>query len=152
MVGYYAIGVCTSMAYTQIMSVVKRTLPGPMTSCHVETDPVVGEDGKEADEHTFFINVHNNTLKTEMKFSKQDSRLLEAKFKYANVLLGLAMLPDDDQRSETSDAGSDESRIEDKIRGGSEAVAPVLLPMIDQLSGLDESELEDLSLSDSDQQ
>ena len=31
--------------------------------------------------------------------------------------------------------------VQDEIRNVTEAVAPVLLPMIDQLSGLDESEL-----------
>ena len=61
--------------------------------CHVITEPVM-VDGREQLVHTFYINVHNAALKTEMKYSKQDPRLLEAKFKYGNVLLGLGMLHD----------------------------------------------------------
>jgi len=118
----------------------------PDTACHVETDPVVGDDGKVIDVHTFFINLDNNSLKTEMKYSKQDPRLLEAKFKYANVLLGLAMLHDDDQHGKGDD--SDRPRVQDRIRAVSQAIAPVLLPMIDQLSGLDESEFEELVAAD----
>ncbi len=111
----------------------------PDTSCHVETDPVIGPDGKEVDEHTFFINVDNNSMKNEMKYAKQDIRLIEAKFKYANVLFGLAMLHDDEHHGD-GDA-TDGPSVQDRIRAVSQAVAPILLPMIDQLSGLDESEL-----------
>lgn len=109
------------------------------TSCHVETDPVVGDDGKEVDQHTFFINLDNNSMKNEMKYAKQDIRLIEAKFKYANVLLGLAMLHDDEQRGD--DGVTDGPSVQEQIRAYSQAVAPMLLPMIDQLSGLDESDL-----------
>ena len=60
------------------------------TACHVISDPA--EEDESRIEHVFYINLDNNSLKTEMKYSKQDPRLLEAKFKYGNVLLGLAML------------------------------------------------------------
>jgi hypothetical protein len=117
----------------------------PETACHVETDPITDDEGKEVDEHTFFINLDNNSLMNEMKYSKQDVRLLEAKFKYGNVLLGLAMLYDDEQHDED---GSDEPRVQDKISAVTQAVAPVLLPMIDQLSGLEESEFDSLAPAD----
>ena len=120
----------------------------PETACHVETDPVPDENGKMVDEHTFFINVDNNSLKTEMKFSKQDPRLLEAKFKYANVLLGLAMLHDAEHGG--AEKQSEDDPIEGQIRKVSEAIAPVLLPMIDQLSGLDDFELEEMAAADDD--
>ena len=123
-------------------------------ACHVETDPVTDKDGKETDEHIFLINVDNNALKTEMKYTKQDFRLLQAKFMYANVLLGLAMLHSDDHKGndDGDDANPEERRVQDQIRNVSEAVAPVLLPMIDQLSGLEEAELEEMSVLDDDQQ
>ena len=88
-----------------------------------------------------------------MKYSQQDSRLLEAKFKYGNVLLRLAMLHDREKRpgqegngSEFADDAKDgEQRqtVQDNIREVSSAVAPVLIPMIDELSGLEESDFEE---------
>jgi hypothetical protein len=130
----------------------------PGTACHVISDPVQLE-GKTQLEHTFYINVDNSSLKTEMKYSKQDARLLEAKFKYGNVLLGLAILHDAERNDDLGSNGDgasgrdhprddqeDESTtVQDTIRKVSSAVAPVLLPIIDQLSGLSEESLEEFS-------
>jgi len=82
-----------------------------------------------------------------MKYSKQDRRLLEAKFKYGNVLLGLAMLQEandsgNGEATESSNGDGGEASTGDKIRKFTASVAPVLLPMIDQLSGLEDGELE----------
>jgi hypothetical protein len=127
----------------------------PTTACHVISDPVEA-DGKTRLAHTFYINMDNISLKTEMKYAKQDSRLLSAKFKYGNVLLGLAILHHGEEAGDlrASDANegdaTDRERdtslpVQDLIRRVSEAVAPVLLPIIDQLSGLSEEHLEELS-------
>lgn len=119
----------------------------PEVACHVISDPVTDDDGPRV-EHAFYINASNSALLTEMKYSKQDVRLLEAKFKYGNVLLGLAMLHGEDGTTpdEPSDDGPDngatKQSVQDRIREVSAAVAPVLLPMIDQLSGLSEGDLE----------
>jgi hypothetical protein len=87
-----------------------------------------------------------------MKYSKQDPRLLEAKFKFGNVLLGLAMLHDAEKggalksskgSSEESDGESEQ--VQETIRRVSSAIAPVLIPVIDQLSGLSEEHLEEIS-------
>ena len=115
----------------------------PEDACHVISDPVLeGDEGKL--EHIFYVNVSNSSLLTEMKYSKQDPRLMEAKFKYGNVLLGLAMLhhgnEDDEEEGQQSEDGEKEDATS-RIRKVSAAVAPVLLPMIDQLSGLDEDDL-----------
>jgi hypothetical protein len=123
----------------------------PDTACHVIADQV-DSGGESQIAHTFYINVDNAALLTEMKYSKQDARLLLAKFKYGNVLLGLGMLHAD--RADASNGngnGSDAESVAavsvyDQIRRVSAAVAPVLLPMIDQLSGLDESELGELGI------
>lgn len=121
----------------------------PKTATHVVSEPTE-IDGKEQINNTFYINVDNNSLKTEMKYSKQDRRLLEAKFKYGNVLLGLAMLHDAEQASnskgKTNGHGDSEQLIDERIRAVTEAVAPVLLPMIDQLSGLDETSLDEVAI------
>jgi hypothetical protein len=121
------------------------------TACHVISDPI-DVDGKVVLDHTFYINIDNNSLKTEMKYSKQDARLLQAKFKYANVLLGLAMLHDaeKDELQETAKDSDAKENVQDRIRRVSEAVAPVLIPMIDQLAGLTEEQLEELSAAGED--
>lgn len=121
----------------------------PETATHVVSEPTEIY-GKEQINNTFYINVDNSSLKTEMKYSKQDPRLLEAKFKYGNVLLGLAMLHDSEQASNGKDKangrGDGEQPIDERIRAVTEAIAPVLLPMIDQLSGLDESSLDEVAI------
>ena len=85
-------------------------------------------------------------LLTEMKYRKVHPRILEAKFKYGNVLLGLAMLHDDEKKSDKSKDENEKISIEDRIRAVTRAVSPVLLPMIDQLSGLSEDELESMGM------
>lgn len=114
----------------------------PGTATHVVSEPIE-VDGNEQTIHTFYINVDNTSLKTEMKYSKQDPRLLEAKFKYGNVLLGLAMLHDagesTDGKGKTNPDGERDLPTDEQIRQVTEAIAPVLLPMIDQLAGLDDT-------------
>ena len=108
----------------------------PETACHVQTDP---SDDKGVDVHTFYINVDNTALKTEMKHSYQDARVLEAKFIYGNLLLGLAMLHADKNASaKDGENGENAVSVQDQIRKVTKAVSPVLIPMID--SDLDESE------------
>jgi len=119
------------------------------TGCHVISDPIK-VDGEDQLEHVFYINMDNNSLRTEMKYSKQDPRLLEAKFKYGNVLLGLAMLHEAENNEVAVKASSDDEdqqaeTVQDQIRKVSKAVAPVLLPMIDQLAGLNEDDIETFS-------
>lgn len=116
-------------------------------ACHVVSD-LVRANGKDTLEHTFYINLSNTCLVTEMKYQKADPRILEAKFKYGNVLLGLAMLHDyENNREQRNDQGKEIS-VQDQIRFVTSAVSPVLLPMIDQLSGLSEDELESFGMLD----
>jgi len=119
------------------------------TACHVISDLI---DGQTQLEHVFYINMDNISLKTEIKYSKQDARLLEAKFKYGIVLLGLAMLHEvgtdnEGNRARHRDESEQEGNtVQDRIRQVSKAVAPVLLPMIDQLAGLNEEDIEAISV------
>lgn len=129
----------------------------PTTACHVISDPVQVNDKTEL-VHTFYINVDNRSLLTEAKYSKQNAQILQAKFKYGNVLIGLAMLhaeengedEGDENRPDKEGEGQEGPSIEDRIRFVSEALSPILLPMIDQLSGLNEAELELLSVTGED--
>jgi hypothetical protein len=124
------------------------------TACHVISDPIE-VDGKMQLEHVFYINMDNNSLRTEIKYSKQDPRLLEAKFKYGNVLLGLGMLYQADNNELNNNAGNNDKdqqagMVQDQIKQVSKAVAPVLLPMIDQLAGLNEDDIEAFSITGED--
>ena len=60
------------------------------------------------------------------------------------MLLGLAMLHEDNgngQHGQSENSPEEGPSVNDRIRKVSGAVAPVLLPMIDQLSGLNEDDL-----------
>ena len=121
------------------------------TACHVVSD-LSHANGKEVVEYTFYINLSNVFLLTEMKYRPVDPRVLEAKFKYGNVLLGLAMLHADQNNNGNGNENNAEEKvpIADEIRTVTCAVSPVLLPMIDQLSGLSEDELDSFGIVDDD--
>lgn len=121
------------------------------TASKVISEPI-SDDEDAPIGHTFYINVDNDSLKNEMKYSKQDPRLLEAKFKYANVLLGLAMLHEEQENNgkQLEDgvgvSNGEGITVEDRIDQVTKAVAPIIIPLIDQLSGLNEEDLEEVSV------
>jgi hypothetical protein len=96
----------------------------------------------------FYVNVDNQWLKTEQKRSKTAPALLEARFMYALVLIGLALIQADrtkhvpDPTAEEPDAPTEkrESNIEKQILRVTSAIAPILLPMLDLLPDLDDGE------------
>jgi hypothetical protein len=91
------------------------------------------EDG-DASVFDFYVNVDNKYLRIVQKESpKVDPRLLEAKFTYALVLVGLALIHDDKVQAKT--AQQPES-IEDLVVRATSALAPVMLPMIDAIGDL----------------
>lgn len=103
--------------------------------------------------YDFYVNVDNLYLRSEMKPALADAELLRNRFMYGNVLLGLALLHQDeldkklreDRAVEGSDGDEDikpEVNIEDRIAQFTRAIAPVLLPMVESLGGLDVAELE----------
>lgn len=100
----------------------------------------VGETG-----YDFFVNMDNVYLRTEQKSKKTDSNLLGARFKYALVLIGLAMLNGESQMSDNGkapqqDTGDDHLPVTERIGAVGRAIAPVLLPMIDSLADLEDIE------------
>ncbi|MGA2806128.1 MAG: hypothetical protein ABSF89_17370 [Acidimicrobiales bacterium] len=105
------------------------------------------------DVYDFFVNVDNKFLRITQKESKQDPKLLKAKFVYSLVLIGLALIQEDrtirpaDRDNDESD--SDERDNKDEGGGGTlersvdvttRAVAPILLPMLELIGALDSSE------------
>ena len=111
------------------------------------TADVDTEDGQEKTVYTFTINVDNKYLKTEMKEAKSDVSLIEAKFVYGNVLLGLALIRDNDERKQRNYSNdeetdsSQESDVYEQIEITSRAVAPFLVPMINSLGALTDEDV-----------
>ena len=105
-----------------------------------------GSDGKVV--YDFFINVDNLYLQTEAKVSKSDPRVLTARFRFGMVLLGLGIIQSHHRNDlkkvgggDTRDSGNDGDDLESRVDEFGKAVAPVLLPMIDGLGGLDDNAL-----------
>jgi hypothetical protein len=91
-----------------------------------------GEEG-----YDFFINMDNICLLTELKYAKSSPELLNARFKYGMVLIGMAMLKEPESSAEKGDGLDQVELIFDKIRQFTRAVSPVLLPMISSLGDLE---------------
>lgn len=87
-----------------------------------------GESG-----YDFYINIDNIHLATELKGQKpEDSKLIKQQYKYAMVLIGLAVI------KETESDDNDDST--EKVTEITKLISPVLLPMIDNLGKLKEEE------------
>lgn len=88
------------------------------------------------DDYDFFVNMDNKFLLTEKKNTSLDFKLLDSRFKYGFVLIGLALLNYDKTKSEN---GSDEETedIYSKIKSTTRAIGPFLLPMISELGDLE---------------
>ena len=91
-----------------------------------------GENG-----YDFFVNMDNIHLLTEKKVSSSiDLQLLDARYKYGMVLIGIALLKDyEDQNREISDEEDDD--VFTKIAYYTKVISPILLPMIASLGDLE---------------
>jgi hypothetical protein len=98
------------------------------------------------DVYDFYVNVDNKFLRIAQKESKDDPKLLKAKFVYGLVLVGLAFLQHDRNqpvaRSERDDDSSEDGEdddapgIESAVAYATTALAPVLLPMLESIGAL----------------
>jgi len=93
-----------------------------------------GEDG-----YDFYINLDNIFLQTEIKGNiKIDPRLLEARFKYGMVLLGISLLEYYENKARAdADVCENGVSVYDKIFSVSKAISPIFLPMISSLGDID---------------
>lgn len=91
----------------------------------------------------------NLYLNTEIKPARCDPKVVRARFTYGMVLLGLALVQQDEvEKAKAKKPGTDEEEqkekeeaevnIEKRVAEFTQAVAPVLLPMIESLGELDE--------------
>jgi phytoene dehydrogenase-like protein len=93
----------------------------------------------EDEGYTFYVNVDNIYLQTEMKESREDVALMQAKFIWGNVLIGLALIHDSKRHHKEAEQGGESvfSRIDNTTR----ALGPFLIPMIDHLGALSEQDV-----------
>jgi len=107
------------------------------------------EQDESQDVYEFYVNVDNLYLKTDMKISKEDPRLIEDKFVYGNALVGLALIrhyrEQEKKHSSEQDNGDElehiwgrEFTVEEYVEQTTKALAPFILPMIDNLGTLTE--------------
>lgn len=104
-------------------------------------------NGESHDVYDFKINMDNLFLRAELKVGGNEVEMIRARWKYGLVLIGLALLQDENQnkkdRAESEDTspddGSSES-IESRVERFTQAIAPVLLPMINSLGALEVDE------------
>jgi len=96
------------------------------------------------DVYDFFVNMDNIHLLTEKKSNTIiANKLLDARYKYGMVLLGMAVLNDykNSQNDKKNGNDLDETNIYDKISYVSKAISPILLPLISGLGDLQEEEV-----------
>jgi len=105
-------------------------------------DDEPGEDDTQ-NAYYFHINMDNVFLQQELKRGKTDDSICRTRFSCGMVLIGLALLQDDLQQQDKGReeaAASEEDKevpIEDRIEQFTKAVAPILLPTIESLGGLE---------------
>ncbi|MHC4539116.1 MAG: hypothetical protein ACYS74_04960 [Planctomycetota bacterium] len=99
--------------------------------------------------YDFYVNIDNIYFQSEAKISKKNPKVLQKQFEVGLVLVGLALLqqsartePQRVQLEESESLTSNGDGIEAKVELFTTAIAPILLPMIDELGVLTEEELE----------
>jgi hypothetical protein len=111
-----------------------------------------GQNGEAKPVYDFYVNMDNLYLNTEIKPAHRDPKLVRARFTYGMVLLGLALVQQDEvekakakeKKSEDKEEPRDDEQdvnIEQRVAEFTQAVAPVLLPMIESLGDLDEDQI-----------
>lgn len=97
-----------------------------------------GEDG-----YDFYINMDNIYLVTEKKSNlKVTPSLLDARYKYGMVLLGIALLKDaNDSNTNKQNIDNEKRNVYEEIKSLTRVIAPILLPMISGLGELSENEI-----------
>lgn len=106
-------------------------------------------DNGDTAEYSFWVNMDNIYLKTEMKASKTEPAIIKARFQYGLVLVGMALIQSDakaeklksDIESAKQADNGEVMTIEEQVFRISEAIAPILLPMVESLGTLTEEKI-----------
>ena len=101
------------------------------------------EDGDESGSFTYYINMDNVYLLTELKATRGNPDVLKKQWQVGMVLVGMALLRNSMDTHDTN--GAQETSPQDEVRKATVAIAPVLLPLIGHLGALadEDSPLED---------
>ena len=117
-------------------------------ACYVVEEAVPESDEQQA--FTFYVNIDNLFLRHDMKGNADAVRLIEAKFAYGNVLVGLALIHDNRNRprvvAANERATDAEPSIANRVRAVTRALSPFLVPMIDNLGALTDDQITGLAL------
>ena len=97
-----------------------------------------GNDEASRDSYSYYINMDNIYLQTELKATSENPEIVKARWQYSLMVVGMALLQD--QREGISVADEDVS-IEDLVFKTTATIAPVLLPLIESLGALSEDDL-----------
>lgn len=99
--------------------------------------------------YSFWVNVDNIHFKRECKYSKEDPKILKARWKYGLALIGMALIqadtkaqkPQGDNGSASQCDEEEAPTLEQRVFETSAAVAPVLLPIVETLGSLTEEQV-----------
>ena len=101
---------------------------------------------EEDSSFTFYINVDNIFLQTDMRDGDSDVALRRTKFVWGNVLVSLALIHEDkqsrkgrDAEQKTDDTG--QANVFARIERTTRALGPFLIPMIDYLGSIGEGDI-----------
>ncbi len=112
------------------------------SACKIVQDYDEHNDNKDI--YKFYINIDNIYLRTDMKQGGENPKLLEAKFVFGNVLIGLGLIKDYRDREEKAKSVSDEpleQSVDEHVAQTTQALSAFILPMINKLGNLTEEEV-----------
>lgn len=113
----------------------------PTTAVKALHQLITDKDGTEHDSYEFLINMDNIHLKRFLKEEApqdEDTRIFETQFDIGLVLIGLAIIHHANQTLSTPEhEDEDEINVLDQVAIATEAIAPIILPLIAILGSLD---------------
>ena len=96
-------------------------------------------DSDDESEYTYYINMDNIYLQTELKATSENPEIVKAKWQYSLMIVGMALLQGHASDKEAED--EDDESPEERVFNTTAILAPVLLPIIDSLGGLSQEDL-----------
>lgn len=110
----------------------------------VDAGPSQSDDAGDGSLGTydFFLNMDNRFLKSEIEASKADPAVLKAQYEYGMALVGMGAVKYGlDLGKEVQEGEDPEVTPQDVVKYASDAVAPMLLPMLNALGSLTAADL-----------